>query len=265
MAGAVHVDFRALASGTGALIARNPVIVGGTTAFLVTLFYVSANAMWYQPHAHKGTFFSTRDFEGYHAPALQQRAMPQAETRIRIEREPSPAHSAPPLGDPVVAKVQRILSGLKLYTGPVDGLTGPMTQSAVESYQRIVGLTVDGEITQALLDQLDGQPAKAAIVEPVPVPRTAPRSHEVAESHSSADTGVNGSETTASIPTVSEELKRVQAGLRAFGNDQIEIDGLMGAKTRSAILEFQSLFGLQQSGQADEELVLKMRQIGLIE
>ncbi|TIT07086.1 MAG: peptidoglycan-binding protein, partial [Mesorhizobium sp.] len=31
----------------GGMISRNPVLVGGSTAFLVTLFYVSANALWY--------------------------------------------------------------------------------------------------------------------------------------------------------------------------------------------------------------------------
>jgi len=44
----------------GDAIARNPLAVGGCTAFLVTLSYVSANALWYQPHFHQGAFFSTR-------------------------------------------------------------------------------------------------------------------------------------------------------------------------------------------------------------
>ncbi len=42
------------------LIARNPTLVGGSTAFLVALSFVSANALWYQPHAHSGAFFATR-------------------------------------------------------------------------------------------------------------------------------------------------------------------------------------------------------------
>lgn len=257
-------NLRAAAAGAGMLIMRNPVIVGGATAFLVTLFFVSANAMWYQPHAHKGAFFSTRGFGGYQEPQIEQRAIPQGETRIRIERpgETVP-QAAPAQGDPVVARVQRILAGLKLYSGPVDGLPGPMTQAAVENYQRIVGLEVDGEITEALLDQIDGRRATAQGA--VPVPRPAPRSRDVAGNEPPAETGVNGSETTASIPAVSEELKRVQAGLRAFGNEQIEIDGLMGTKTSSAIREFQSLFGLPETGESDARLVAKMREIGLID
>jgi len=55
----------------------------------------------------------------------------------------------------------------------------------------------------------------------------------------------------------------VQAGLRAFGNDGIELDGVVGGRTRSAIREFQSLFGLPETGEADEATYTKMREIGL--
>ncbi|TIL31349.1 MAG: peptidoglycan-binding protein, partial [Mesorhizobium sp.] len=41
--------FQRSAVALGSQISRNPVLVGGSTAFLVTLFYVSANALWYQP------------------------------------------------------------------------------------------------------------------------------------------------------------------------------------------------------------------------
>jgi len=56
---------------------------------------------------------------------------------------------------------------------------------------------------------------------------------------------------------------RIQAGLRAFGNEGIEIDGVVGARTRAAILEFQSLFGLPETGEPDQALYAKMRDIGL--
>lgn len=59
-------------------------------------------------------------------------------------------------------------------------------------------------------------------------------------------------------------LRRVQAGLKAFGNDGIEIDGVMGERTRTAISEFQSLFGLPVTGEADPALIAKMQEIGLI-
>jgi peptidoglycan hydrolase-like protein with peptidoglycan-binding domain len=60
-----------------------------------------------------------------------------------------------------------------------------------------------------------------------------------------------------------ERIVRIQAGLKAFGNDGIELDGVVGARTRSAIREFQSLFGLPLTGEPDEALYAKMREIGL--
>jgi hypothetical protein len=48
----------------GSLISRNPVLVGGSTAFLVTLFYISATLLWYQP-SKPGAFSLPGSIEGF--------------------------------------------------------------------------------------------------------------------------------------------------------------------------------------------------------
>ncbi len=111
----------------GAAIARNPVLVGGATAFIVALSYVSANALWYQPHFHSGAFFATR------RPTMSGRRIPAAkETTIKIERQ-SDAATPRPKPDPVVEQVQAILQSMNLYAGDVDGITGPNTRKAIAS------------------------------------------------------------------------------------------------------------------------------------
>jgi peptidoglycan hydrolase-like protein with peptidoglycan-binding domain len=60
-----------------------------------------------------------------------------------------------------------------------------------------------------------------------------------------------------------DRIARIQAGLRAFGNDGIDIDGVNGSRTRSAVKEFQSLFGLPETGEPDEATYAKMKEIGL--
>ena len=65
--------------------------------------------------------------------------------------------------------------------------------------------------------------------------------------------------------TRDERIAKVQAGLKEFGNDAIEIDGVMGARTEAAIREFQSLFGLAETGEADQAVYAKMKEIGLVE
>jgi murein DD-endopeptidase MepM/ murein hydrolase activator NlpD len=47
-------------------------------------------------------------------------------------------------GSSDVAAVQVAMSGVGLYPHPVDGISGPWTVGAVESFQRSHGLTVDG-------------------------------------------------------------------------------------------------------------------------
>ncbi|MBK3745854.1 peptidoglycan-binding protein, partial [Paraburkholderia aspalathi] len=69
---------------------------------------------------------------------------------------------------------------------------------------------------------------------------------------------------TAPITVSSQDIVRVQAGLKAFGNDLIQVDGVAGRTTQDAIREFQKLFGMQVSGNVDAALVGKMREIGLI-
>ena len=59
------------------------------------------------------------------------------------------------------------------------------------------------------------------------------------------------------------QVVRIQAGLRAFGNDGIVIDGIAGSDTRAAIREFQTLFGLDVTGEPDDALYAKMKEIGL--
>ena len=56
----------------------------------------------------------------------------------------------------------------------------------------------------------------------------------------------------------------MQAGLKAFGNDMVPVNGQPGKATESAIREFQKLFNMRQTGEIDSALIAKMREIGLI-
>lgn len=266
--------------GVAAFLMRHRMLVGGLTAFGVAFSYVAANAVWYQPHAHGSAFFATRPLAAPAGSAFASGTQEPAdgETVIRLEREEQASAAAPaplpqtaqepsvetliaaplpnpaqvpmpavsPRGDPVVEDVQRILAELKLYDGDIDGLTGPQTRSAIEGYRKMVGLSASAEIDDQLLTQLGARPREATGAPPLP----------------------EGSPGTDLIETSSAgvgdaTVKRIQAGLKAFGNDGIEIDGVVGSRTRSAILEFQSLFGLPETGEPDEALYAKMREIGL--
>jgi peptidoglycan hydrolase-like protein with peptidoglycan-binding domain len=238
--------FQGGAVAVGSLISRNPVLVGGSTAFLVTLFYVSANALWYQPFPHAGAFFATRSIEGF------PRAGPdEPETTINIVRSgPAPA---PIKSDPVVEQVQGILKDLDFYSGTVDGISGPNTRKAIQAYQQKVGLNASGEIDSVLLDQLGATPTASTVV-PHPAPRPGDTAAIPVSASAPADTPA---------PAPDARIIKIQAGLKAFGNDDMQLDGVVGTRTKAAIKEFQSLFGLPETGEPDEVVYVKMREIGL--
>jgi len=238
-----------------ALIARNPTLVGGSTAFLVALSFVSANALWYQPHAHSGAFFATRDFLRPGAPVLPD------ETTILIERPDEnerPEQLRVVTGDPTVKDVQETLRQLNFYNGEVDGLLGPNTRTAIEAYQSKMGMAVTGSVDDGLLDQLGTGSVK-------PVPSPAPRDKAVQPAVATAGQAAGEAVPKQASLTRDERIAKVQAGLKEFGNEAIEIDGLMGGRTAAAIKEFQSLFGLEVTGEADQAVYAKMKEIGLIQ
>ena len=239
----------------GGVISRNPVLVGGSTAFLVTLFYVSANALWYQPFPHAGAFFATRNFQGF-----PHTASDEPETTINIVR-PNAA-PAPMKGDPVVEQVQGILKDLDFYSGTVDGISGPNTRKAIQAYQQKVGLNASGEIDALLLDQLGATPKTASVPKPQPRPDVAPAAVPVSLQTNSGQTN-SGQTGAAPAQGPDPRIVKIQAGLKAFGNDDMQLDGVVGARTKAAIKEFQSLFGLPQTGEPDEIVYVKMREIGL--
>lgn len=232
------------AASLGAFVMRNPAIVGGSTAFFVALFYVSANALWYQPHAHLGAFFATREFV---RETSGQATSAEPETTFVIER---PVKRV--VADPTTQQVQRILRDLQFYTGEVDGVAGPATAKAIQAYQQKIGLAVTGKIDDALLEQLGAQPTTSGIA-PIPAPRPS----------AAAEPSAEAPEPGVAVDDAKALNMKIQAGLKAFGNEDVGIDGVIGSRTRAAIREFQSLFGMPVTGEPDEALYAKMREIGL--
>jgi hypothetical protein len=236
----------ALISAGGDLVARNPAIAGGTTAFLLVVAYVSANALWYQPRPLGHVFLETRPGLAFHS--VERRSPGPAP----VGKAGAPVAPAQQASDPDVARLQNLLHSAGFYDGPIDGLHGPKTDQAFEAYRKSrPGTGAPAAQKAPPSAPAPGQPAAA-----VPLPRP------TAE--------VDATTTTADIPspgpaTLSPaDIVRVQAGLKAFGNDAIHIDGRVGAETRNAIREFQSLFHMPVTGQADASLIAKMHEVGLI-
>jgi peptidoglycan hydrolase-like protein with peptidoglycan-binding domain len=149
---------------------------------------------------------------------------------------------------------------LNFYDGTVDGLSGPATTKAIEAYQRKMGLAASGQIDVQLLSQLGTTPTTAAIPSaPAPQPRPATQPARPAPAVQPASVSVP----QPSAELISQRTAKIQQGLKAFGNEGIDVDGVAGGRTKAAIREFQSLFGLPETGEPEEAVYVKMKEIGL--
>jgi hypothetical protein len=62
-------------------------------------------------------------------------------------------------------------------------------------------------------------------------------------------------------PSVDEDIRWVQQTLKNLGYDPGPVDGLMGARTRDAIIAFQTYISVAPTGVIDEVLIAQLRQI----
>ena len=261
-----------LASGAGAKISANPALAGSTVAFAVVMFYVSTNALFYQPFQHKDALFSTRSMQEYTAPDLPKPlvglATKGAKTQsFKVTREDAMA-PARREADPTLADIQSALAQMKLYNGTVDGLPGPKTRAAIAQFQQEAGLEPTGVIDPLLLDAIrtasipaDKVPAPKLKAKPT-APKIAAKSATSTEPAEAQRVETSSAGETSGLSN--NDILRLQAGLKAFGNEFIEVDGKIGSKTRDAISEFQSLFQLTVSGEPNMEVLEKLKEIGLV-
>ncbi len=68
-----------------------------------------------------------------------------------------------------VRKIQQTLQGQGYNVGPIDGLFGPQTQTAVQAFQRAHGLIPDGIVGPLTWNALQGQPVAPAPTLPAPM------------------------------------------------------------------------------------------------
>lgn len=184
--------------------------------------------------------------------------------------------------DVEIARLQQKLAALGLYSGTVDGFPGPQTRQALEQWKSVqerAGIK-QADATPFIEKSNQQDDIAKAISLAVPTPRPLRGDTLRAETrrdnaHSETAALTTAVVTKPNAPAVtnsalenraisSQDIVRVQAGLKAFGNDLVQVDGVPGKTTQDAIREFQKLFGLQVSGQVDTALISKMREIGLI-
>jgi peptidoglycan hydrolase-like protein with peptidoglycan-binding domain len=138
----------------------------------------------------------------------------------------APARAA---GDSSVAALQVALRAKRLYAGPVDGVTGPATETAVRRLQRRAGLAVDGVVGPRTRKALGrrGRPALGK--------RVLHRGQ------------------------VGWDVAQLQFLLAWHGFPAGAFDGALGARTDSSLRRFQRWAGLTPDGRAGPATIAALR------
>lgn len=145
-------------------------------------------------------------------------------------------------GDILVLSVQAALKEVGDYSGPLDGLDGPQTQSAIRLFESRAGLTSTGRPTPALL----------AAVQTFANQLNARRIEERRQSPAGP------SEPDSRVTAVQVALAR-----SAYG--PLRDDGVVGPETRMAIMRFQRDRNLPVTGEISDDLVAELRTMGALE
>jgi peptidoglycan hydrolase-like protein with peptidoglycan-binding domain len=178
------------------------------------------------------------------------------------------AEAAPaPAADPVLVRMQTILAEKGLYSGEIDGLMGPKSAAAIRTWEKNNGYAETGEASPGLLAVMDKGAAPAAPVEvassqpaasPTPKPRPAP----AVASDARAGEPVTISALIADGP--SELVRQIQSGLSNIAYADITVDGVAGSQTRAAISAFEKHYRLPVTGEPNETVLKKLREIGAL-
>jgi hypothetical protein len=103
------------------------------------------------------------------AGAMAFASQPQAATREGDLRE-SPSDLTTP--SDIVRAIQQGLTKLGYYSGPIDGRMSDALKTAIETYQRSVGRTVDGKASRELAEHMDTQDKVGAMLKRLETVRT---------------------------------------------------------------------------------------------
>jgi peptidoglycan hydrolase-like protein with peptidoglycan-binding domain len=133
--------------------------------------------------------------------------------------------SANALSKADIQLLQRRLKGAGFYSGPIDGMLGARTSSALSRCR----------LGRTAINDLSGISDKAIF-------------EQATEIHSARASASAGPTTSVNNVLGSEEIRRVQERLKAAGFDPGPIDGKLGPETRSAVERYRSSHKSSRSG-----------------
>lgn len=200
------------------------------------------------------------------------------------------ARDGEPEPDPLIRGIQRELARIGIYGGAVDGLTGPMTRAALAKYAELSGregrAPAPDEDLLARLKRTDRAGLQAAAETQAPE-NAGPESADIADAerpqpasarprqddHNAArrreaNLYIPPADVPVSTGGASDQpsalVRDIQKGLVNMAYSDVEIDGVVGAKTRGAIRHFERHYRLPETGEPSRRVLDKLRDIGAL-
>jgi peptidoglycan hydrolase-like protein with peptidoglycan-binding domain len=248
----------------------NPAMSGGLMVMAITAMAIMSNALFLQAGRHPEPLFATRPAAVAEAPAKASVPLPHPRVQLPAATgAPAPnAAVAPTAAAPaavdqskvLVTAMQREMARLGIYTGTIDGLSGPRTKAAISTWQTAAGIKVTGEPTPELLAAMR-KPAAATASAAAPVPAAV---NEAASTDQVAAAVARAEELEREQATIAlgTKLRSVQVALNQIGYGPLTVDGQPSQQTGDAIRRFQLDNGLPVTGELNDKVVQRLVSIG---
>lgn len=146
-----------------------------------------------------------------------------------------------------VTKLQERLSELGFYNGEITGYFGEMTEAAYKKFQNAAGLSADGIAGKDERELLYSDSAPVAETEDNDKSENEEKNEE--------------SDGSYSVGSQGDEVSAIQQQLFDLGYYSGEVTGYFGELTEQAVMDFQSINGLEVTGVVDDatyELMFSM-------
>ncbi|WP_375628325.1 MULTISPECIES: peptidoglycan-binding domain-containing protein [unclassified Bartonella] len=230
---------------------KNTLFFVGSLLFSISFLFISFNALFSQMTTHQNILtqmkFSSVQSIGKSSTLLEKEAKSQELSRVTSLHSPSHHHTNSPL-PPQSASIlekQKELAKLGLYDGPLDGLEGPKTRRAITLWKQ--------QTAQRMQKNALSNPATDEIAILI-------KQSEIETKNTKNMTHLKEA---ISEPSV-EDIIQVQKALHIFGNEEVIVTGIEDQKTIEALKQFQKMFDLPVTGKINHTILMKMREIGLL-
>ncbi len=232
---------------------KNTLFFVGSILFTISFLFVSFNALFSQMTTHQGIFtqmkFSSAQSIGKSSTLSKKEARSQELSRVTSVHSQSHNHTNSPLSSQSASMLekQKELAKLGLYDGPLDGLEGPKIRRAITLWKQQAAQKMQNNVLpNSTTDEI------ALLI----------KQSEI-EMENKTKRNITHSKEAVLEPSV-EDIIRVQKALHIFGHEEVIVTGIEDQKTIEALKQFQQMFDLPVTGKINHTILIKMREIGLL-